>query len=636
MSEIKSQTGLLDLPLIPPEKLTDEVVNKINAMYEVISEQNNISLAEKRIESKYGLPTGTQRRYKAELRVLFGLTVSQTIHHLANHPQIKGALAQIVVRKSPSNTGELRSARGLVVVKQNTGEYLDAEKFLVALYTHEGHNAKSCYIALEAACRSGYVISECTKDVATMESLPSMSSVIRFLSNKRDTDLAIKRARMSKSERDADRIYVSRPVDEYRPGGVLEGDHTEDVTLVYRRDGRVAPLWTTMLVDRRTGLIKGYVHSYRPNSQTIALCTRNAFLGTQLFVAVAPNSPPATTGLIGRAGGSEIKYEPANIIDAPDEIYYDNGKDYKRQYSGQVIGKIDFEDDVRKQVQLYCDLKHTLKRHPQSKGTVEGTFAIIQKVLKYLPGFKGSNYSKKPDELAHQVRTGSLLYEDEYRTLFQSAVNMVNNRPRRSLGDVSPIQFYLMNNAGMRVIDERVLNLLMMKIEKRIIRRGYVKLLSAEYFSMDLDQYNGETATLYYDPMNVGRVAVYVGSDFITFAVDKKLLGISERDWLQVVKERGRQDRGLVEEIRALREGITSEEAKAILFNAEINNVARVDQKLLGAKTPAIITLTGIEHQARQFDQELAKQKQKEEMETTHTRRLKKNPLSLIDVSKIR
>ncbi len=611
----------LDLPLIPAEKLTDDVMTKVNAMLESIAAEKDILSTEMRVACTYSIPTGTQRRYKAQLRDLYGIPTAQPIHQLAHHPQIKQALAQIVVRKSPSNTGELRSARGLIVVKE-TGEYLDAEAFLIALYSRPGHNAKSCYLALADACRKQRVLNEATNDVATVDDLPSMSSVIRFLSTKRETNVAIKRSRMSKSERDTDRIYISRPDDEYRPGGVLEGDHTEDVTIVYRRDGKIAPLWSTMLVDRRTGLIKGYVHAYTPSSQTIALCTRNAFLGTQLFAAVG--------------SGPDVKYEPANIVDACDKLYYDRGKDYKSRYTGQVIGKIDFEDDVRNQVQLLCKLEHTQRRHPQSKGTVEGTFAIIQKVLKYLPGFKGSNYSKKPDDLSAQVKAGLILYEDEYRSLFQLAVNMVNNRPRKSLGNVSPLQFYMMNSAGMRYIDERVLNILMMKVEKRIIRRGYVKLLGAEYFSMDLDPYNGEQATLYYDPMNVGRVAVYIGADFITFAVDKKLLGVTERDWMRFVKERERQNRDLADEIRSLREGITSDEARAILFNAEIQNISKVERTMIAAAAPKVLQLTGIEAEARKFHQELAKQMKKEEVEKKKEETIKGNPLNLINVEKLR
>ena len=635
-------------PQVPASRLTNEILTRVDAMLRSIAATTDISGTEQQIAADTGLAAGTQRRYKAELRQLFNLPPRSSLYALCSHPDIKRALAHVIIRKQPSNAGEMRSANLLSILIKDTGELVciadpDSETdFLRSLYAHKNSNAKSCYLALVQACRENRVINEKTKQPATEAELPSLPSVRRFLREQYKKSRALRRSRMNRSERIADRVYISRPDDEYRPGGKLEGDHTEDVTMVYRNDGKAAPLWTTMLVDVRTGMIKGYVHSYYPNSNTIALAYRNAVLGVQVEVATTLSSSPfqgEDRGGVIPPQSEVVLYKPLGIIDAPDLIVYDNGKDYKSKYSNQVIGKVDFNDEARRTVQLISEIHHTGKRLPQAKGHVEGTFHIIQDtMLKYLPGYKGSNYSQKPDELSAQVRDGALLTEDQYKEIFKRVVNTINNRPRQVLGNLTPLQFYLANQQQVRVVDERVLDFLMMRIEHRndkgcLIHRGYVTLFKEEYISMDLDGLNGKYCSLYYDPADLGRVAVYVRGQFVTIAVNKKLIGVTEREWLRIVKQRAQENKDVAEEIRAMRAGMTSEEAKAILFNAELNNIVPVKADLMQKKVPTILTLTGLEHEARNISEKLEVQKR---IEDVQKKRDEKKPVRLIDTSKLR
>ncbi len=614
----------ITLPELPQSKITPDTVAKIDIMMASIRTTEGITELESQIEIEHGIPRGTLARWKSQLRKLYELPSRSPLHHLSAHPQIRQALAFILTRKQNSNTGSMNSAKGLCVVK-GTGEHVNIDNYLKQLYAFPDQNATSVYRALVNEFRSGRIVREHGDSLEVVNDggmLPSESTVSRFLRKQLKQDVALRRSRMTRAARTQDRIYVSRPDDEYRPGGLLEGDHTEDNIVVYRNDGSVGPLWCTLLVDFRTGLIKGYELAYRPNSNTIALAFKRACLGTQLFARTSDG------------------YVAANLVDAPDKLRYDNGKDYKSAYTGQTVGRIDFSDEARSAARLVCELEHTGRRHPQAKGTVEGTFKIIQQsILKYLPGYKGSNYGKKPDEFPTQVKAGVLLTEEEYRKLFQNAVNTINNRPRKDLGGISPLQFYLANQSQMKFVDERSLNFLQMKWnggrgEGVRIRRGFVRMLGCEYFSMDLDSYNGQSAQLYYDPANIGRVAVYVKGEFVTFAVDKELLGVSERDWLVIVKERARRNREIAEEIRSIRKGMTFEEAKAILFNAEINNVSEVDPAVLQRRTPVVVHLTGIESKAKEFHEKLDEQIKREENE--EKRKKKSTPLSLINVNNIR
>lgn len=616
----------IDVPSLAQSKLTDDVLRKIDIMMRSIAATSNIGQVERELNEETGLPAGSQRRWKSDLRKLYNLEArTSDLSSLCTHPQIRQALAYVLMRKSPSNAGEMRSAKNLLIISPTSGQIFAVEEFITALYAHEGHNAKTCYLALMTASKEKRLLFEGNHELVALEQVPGESSVGRFLRNQSREHTsrghALRISRMSRAERTARDIFISRPKDEYAPGELLEGDHTEDITMIYRNDGKAAPRWWTVLVDFRTGVCAGYALSYRANSDTIALAYKRACLGTQLEVAVIENG--------------EVVYRPSAVKMVPRILRYDNGKDYRSKQTGASIGNIDFNDEARKCVQLISEIRHTGKRHPQAKGTVEGWFAIIQKIKKYLPGYKGSNYSKKPDALKSQIDAGILLTEEEDDQLTRLAINVLNNRPRQSLGGLSPMQFTLANQGQPRVVDEMALNLLQMKFKKDVkIVRGYVRMSGGSYFSMDLDGLSGEYAQLYYDPQEIGRVAVYINGEFKAFAVDKDLLGASEKDWIRVMKERTAKNRDIAQEIHDLRQGITLEEAKAMLFHAEINNIVTVDAAALQKRTPAIVTLMGIESKAKELHEELEKQKRIEE---THKKvATAKNPLSLIDMSKIR
>jgi len=184
-----------------------------------------------------------------------------------------------------------------------------------------------------------------------------------------------------------------------------------------------------------------------------------------------------------------------------------------------------------------------------------------------------------------------------------------------------------------------VLNFLMMKAPDndgiRKINRGYVRMMCEEYFSADLDEHHGKHCTLYYDPQEMGRVAVYEGEEFVTFAVNKKLLGTTERQLLRLMKLRASENKAIAEEIRSMRAGMTNEEVKAILFAAETKNVVKVNADLLQKRIPTIVTLTGIESKAKDLHERLEVQKRNEEVEKQRDDS-KKSPVRLINVEKLR
>ena len=609
----------IELPLIPLSRITEDVMKSVLAMQKSIAFKEYISEQEENLAAKTGLPVSSQRHNKAEIRRLYNLPDNVPISVLSTHPQIRSAIEYILTRKVRTDRGDLRSARGLVVVKDN-GEYLSVSDFLLAIYSWEGHNALSCYRALKARMEAGRVMHEENGARASAADLPAKSTVSMWLRTQLRTNRAIKRARMTKARWEAEeQIYVSRNPEEFRVGGKLIGDHTELDTIVYRNDGKVAALWLTAWIDFRTGLLRGWELAYAPNSNTIAVSFKRAVMGSQLMMK------------------TERGYQSANIMDLPDIVSVDNGKDYKSRYTKQVCGKVDFNDEARRTIQRITELHYATKHHPQSKAQMERWFGVIQQITKYLPGYKGAKYQDKPDELKAQIERGTILTEDQFRKLFEKAVNAYNNRARKQLENMSPLEYTLVNQRLQRHVDPRVLDFLMMKTARdRKIVRGYVRALGEEFFSSALADYNGKYATLYYDPADVGTMVVYVGGEFVAATINKKLYGMSERDWIKVLKERAQINKTLRSVIHELHQDITSDEAKAMLYDAEAGNAKVVPPEIRQKTVPAVVVMMGIEGEAKKAEEMVSHQKQVEEAEKKRKEIVKANPLSLAQIGKMK
>jgi len=584
-----SDLQALNIPHILSTAITDEVVKKINAMIESIAGED-IAGSEARVEERYGINVRTQQRYKMQLRKLLQLPKRAQLQQLASDPRIREALAYIIVRKCRSDQGSLRRARGLVVLLNAAGVYATVEEFLLSIYTRPNMNAVDAYTALRNQCIAGKVYRENGQEFipCTLSELPAISSIQRWLRKKSKAQLAIQYAKMTKQERDAFNIYVKRDPQQWRVRGFQEGDHTElDVQVINSQTGKYGRLWVSAWVDRHSSLGCGYYLSYQPNSETIALSARNSFFGTQLKVAVPDEQ-----------GG--IRYQQLeNFADIPDDIEIDNGKDYRSRYTGQVFGKIDFSDDVRRTLQCFTRIHYAEPFHPQSKPYVENRFRWLNEYWKKLPGYKGPHYTRKPESLRAEEQQNAILFDWQFAQLFDLAWNAHNNRPMKRLGGLSRIQYALTHQQGRRVVqNEHIFDLLLMKLETRRIRRGYVTVNGIEYFSADLQDYHGSECVVYYDPQNIGYAHIWINGKFVTVAVKTDLIGKTEREWLEIVKMRKAKDKHLQREIEQLHREISNIEAKAFAWNGMVGNVSFVSGDLLDRRSVPATLLTGLEQQA--------------------------------------
>ncbi|MFZ1082422.1 MAG: transposase [Candidatus Kryptoniota bacterium] len=608
----------------PPERVTPEITTKVEAMLHSISIPSHGAergvggkcAMEAHIAHEYGIPTGTQRHYKTELRKLFGLSRGASFDTILNHPKLRIAIEHIVARDKRSDKNTLRAGRRLCVVAPN-GEVMPIESFVKSLYIREGVNASACYSTLKSRCALKLVIHE-DGTPATLDDLPAEPSVVRFLRKFLHDNIYVRRARSRRHDWEvSEEPFITRNPDEYRPGQLWFGDHTELDFLVVNERGKIDRRWITAFIDMRTRVIVGYNMSWQPNSTTIALAFRNAVTGEQLRAY----------------NGNE--YQRLNIQCVPEEVEIDNGKDYRSHYTQRVFGKIDFDDKARLSVQRITKLHYALPYHGQSKAEMERWFGTIQVMLKYLPGYKGSNARKnQPDTLKQEVRQGEIMNVETFDKMVALAINVYNNRIHRGLKNQSPLQCYLTNSTQNRTIDERVLDFLMMKVNNKIIRRSQVILLGNEYYSDSLMEFNGRKTEVYYDPQDLGFVSVYLNGEFKAVAINKEMIGKDERGWLKILHDRRQAEKGMQEKIKSARSGISRIDAKLLLLEGQFYKAVPVSAELLRTGVQNLTLLTGVESQAFEQQKELDEQKAITEFEKS----AKKHParLTLTDIGRIK
>jgi len=607
----------LDIPSVPIGRITKDVISKTDLMLKLISLDTNIRAAEEQIARETGLSSGVLRVYKKQLRKLFEIPDRMSIAHLANHPQIRQALEFILTRRERKDKSQLRSARKLDVIMPS-GECVSVEAFLKALYPDERSNAISCYRALVARCKNKMVIKE-DGTQATLADLPADVSVVRFLKQWKKEFIAVRRARSRKNDWEKNQQpFVTRDISQIAPGEIWIGDHTELDFMVYNEQGKPDRRWITTFIDMRSGLLVGYHLSWQPNSTTIALAFRNGILGSQLKAFTDGN-----------------EYKELHLMTVPDVVMLDNGKDYRSKYTQRLLGRIDFDDKARITLSRITKLHYTAPYHGQSKAQMERWFGSFQTMIKNMPGYKGNVYGNKPDSLKEDLKQGNILTVDTFDAMISLAVNVINNRIKKSLNNESPLQHYLTHQTVQRSIDLRVLDFLMMKSENKVIQRCQVRLKNAEYYSDQLMAFNGKHADVYYDPTDLGFVSVYVDGEFAAVACNKEAIGKDERGFQKILADRTRSEKEMREQIKSFRGPLSKEDARMMLLHGELSNTSPVDAALLAKNTASMTILTGFEQRAKESQSHLDQEKVKVEIERRAKKHSKNSNMTMEMINKV-
>ena len=252
-------------------------------------------------------------------------------------------------------------------------------------------------------------------------------------------------ARQGKKKFEAARVNkILRNFEEILPNCMLVGDHHIFDVFVKVPDSKgrwhYQRPWITAWMDMRSRSLMGWVITFKPNSQSIAMALAHAISEKN-----DPNFPQH--GL-------------------PDSVYIDNGKDYRSKFlNGETVdfGTIDYPEIIDKYAALgidpfYIDLqydpeediwkKRRGKREIVVKGvrvggvyaslTISPRFAtayhpwaklierffrnVVQSFSRRLPGWCGSTFDQRPEKLATELKNGQLLTFEKFAAQFYNYI----------------------------------------------------------------------------------------------------------------------------------------------------------------------------------------------------------------------
>ncbi len=204
--------------------------------------------------------------------------------------------------------------------------------------------------------------------------------------------------------------YCDRDYSNVRAGQVWVSDHRQMDIAVFddsdfaRRKGKKAYFpWVTVWRDFKTGKWLGwYVHTEDP-------CADHIF---QAFFNAVRN----------------------NNDELPEEIYIDNGKDYRcKDFAGtKRVFKLQVDEDKTRSMlaKLHIIVHFAQAYNGQSK-PVERDFKFLKDWFdKSMPGYRGGNHVERPEVLAHEIKSGGIIKITEYIELFDYFIhNIVHTIP---------------------------------------------------------------------------------------------------------------------------------------------------------------------------------------------------------------
>jgi len=323
-------------------------------------------------------------------------------------------------------------------------------------------------------------------------------------------------------------IYIPRSYADLRNREIFCGDHHEFDLFVHTRSGKLIRPWISAWLDLKTEVLVGWFISERPNSQSIALAFRHAVL-------------PKDDGIMG----------------LPESVYVDNGKDYRSLYlegKSKRLGRIatDTVDlfarahglgvlDTRAMDGLWQNMgikvRHTIPYNAQAK-PIERFFGTLERdFVQELPGWCAAKPDLRPVDILkaqvhrHQrwlkgeVEDTPFLHIAEFGGLFDKWLfESYLRTPHARLGHV-PIEAYRQEYGTPVVPDERTLDLLLMRAEKRLVRRNGLELFERDrwYWNEKLLGREGTQVEVRWDPRELGKVLVYADGGLLCEAFNLEL-----------------------------------------------------------------------------------------------------------------
>ncbi len=323
-------------------------------------------------------------------------------------------------------------------------------------------------------------------------------------------------------------VFIPRSYEDLRNREIFCGDHHEFDLFVHSRSGKLIRPWISAWLDLKTEVLAGWFISERPNSQTIALAFRHAVLP-----------------------------KPEGIMGLPESIYVDHGRDFRSHYlEGQTkrLGRIPADSvDLFVQAQglgvtdqramdglwqsLGITVRHAIPFNAQAK-PIERFFGTVERdLVQDLPGWCASKVDLRPADILkvqvarHQAwmkgetADTPFLHIAEFALLFEKWLHEnYLSTPHARLG-CSPLEAYRREYGTPMVLDERSLDILLMRAERRLVRRNGLELFerSRWYWSEKLAGREGTYVEVRWDPRDLSKILVYTEAGFLCEAFNLQL-----------------------------------------------------------------------------------------------------------------
>lgn len=210
--------------------------------------------------------------------------------------------------------------------------------------------------------------------------------------------------------------HATRDYSQLLPGQCWVSDHMQLDVAVLLPSGKACFPWLTWWLDFRTCKGLGWtLHADDPNSDHIF----------QSF------------------------FYAARDFGLPDEIYIDNGKDYRSRdfSSGRRVIKAGVDDGKTRSMLggLNIATHFSLPYRAQSKIIERIHLKIKTMFAKMMPGYRGGNVVERPEALEEELRAGKIMRIEDCQQHFDSFMTrFLNNLPSegRILDGLSPNQFW--------------------------------------------------------------------------------------------------------------------------------------------------------------------------------------------------
>lgn len=359
---------------------------------------------------------------------------------------------------------------------------------------------------------------------------------------------AVRRMFMPKKERNWELLGLNE---------IWVADHTQLNILAKTKSGKIITPWVTMIQDCASGAIVGFCLCERPSSDSIAAAFRHAVLPKKKFrwkvESPALKEEEMLIKFFQEDEESVKFFWP--MYGLPDELYIDNGKDFR---SKRFWDKDDFSDEERVYGKIEVRAKdydnlHVHVVYPKGAMTnlgvspirarpyhawskrIESVFLQLQRFLRYFPcSWKKATpkHDREIKRIKNEVKKGLVLTMEELRGLIEFWIVYIwNANPHgkhRKTDKKTPNDIWLEKlkeaqerGEGVRVVSQRALDFALMKHAERVITDKGISMWGMTY-EPDIEtaiKYTGKKVEVRYDPNDITKLYLFHEGKFVGYAL---------------------------------------------------------------------------------------------------------------------